>query len=51
VIIGLTEESIRMEGFVKDHFRLDSIDMALETLRNFKSFMVDFLVKITEVIR
>ena len=51
VIKGIEEQGTEMEGFIKDEYRINSIEDALMELQKLKAGMAKFLYKITESIK
>ena len=51
LIKNLTEEEIRVEGHIKDKYRLNNIDEAIQSLQKFHAVFIDFIYKITETIK
>ena len=41
----------KMEGYIKENYRLNSIEEALDALQNIQSAVTDFLFKISESIK
>jgi hypothetical protein len=50
-IKDLTEEGIRVEGHLKDKYRLGNIEEAMQALQKLHSFFIGFIYKITETIK
>lgn len=48
VIKGLREDGIKMEGFIKDKYKLNNIEEAMDALKKLQAAFTDFLYKITE---
>jgi hypothetical protein len=51
VIKNLTEEGIRVEGHIKDKYRLNNIEEAMQSLQKLHASFIDFIYKITETIK
>lgn len=51
MIKGIEEQGTDMEGFIKDEYRINSIENAMAELDKLKAGMAKFLYKITESIR
>jgi hypothetical protein len=49
-IWGLEEQGIKIEGYIKSEYNLNSIEEAMVALRKLKSILTDFLYKVTESI-
>lgn len=50
VIKYLTEEGIKTEGYLKEKYKINNIEEAMQALRKLNAYFVDLLYKITETI-
>lgn len=50
VITHLKEEGIKMEGHIKEKYKLNNISDAMEALQKLRSSLIDFLYKLTDSI-
>jgi hypothetical protein len=48
---GLEDEGKKMEGYIRENYRLNSIEEALGALQNLQSVVTDFLFKISESLK
>ena len=48
VIKQLMEQGVQIEGFIRDKYKLNSIEDAMEALRTLKSLIIDTLYSLTE---
>ena len=51
MIAGIEAQGADMEGFIKDEYRINSIEDAMAELDKLKAGMAKFLYKITESIK
>jgi len=51
VIKGIEGQGEDMEGFIRDEYKINSIDEAIAELEKLKAGMVKFIYKITEIIQ
>lgn len=50
LIIYLTEEGTKAEGYLKDKYKLSNIEEAMQALEKLNAFFADFLYKITDTL-
>ena len=51
LIKDLNEEGIEMEGYIREKYRVNNVEEAMEVLQKLKASFTDFLYKITEGIK